>query len=136
MKYLSVLFMVCLTCTTHIQAQNKNKKEKINDDEQAKKSLPLQPDRKIHLQTSEGTWLNLDVSPDGKTIAFDMMGDLYLLPIAGGKATRLTKGMAYETHPKFSPDGRTLCFTSDSSGAENIWIMDVKTKSYTQITKD
>ena len=82
----------------------------------SKKPLPLMPERKIRLRTDEGTWISLDVSPDGKTLAFDLMGDLYTLPVEGGKATPLTSGLAYDTHPKFSPDGKKIAFTSDRSG--------------------
>lgn len=132
-----VLLFLCLLILPGIMlAQKKDKKDKDNTEDTSKQPLPLQPERKIRLQTDEGTWLNLDVSPDGETIAFDMMGDLYLLPIAGGQAERITHGMAYETHPKFSPDGAHLAFTSDSSGAENIWIIELATKEFTQITKD
>ncbi len=80
--------------------------------------------------------MNLDVSPDGQQIAFDLMGDLYLLPMAGGKAKRITKSIAYETHPRFSPDGKYLTFTSDKSGSENIWIVELATEEQTQVTKD
>src|ERR1700704_3920962 len=56
------------------------------------KDLPLKPKRSIRFTTTEGTWTSLDVSPDGKTIVFDMMGDLYTLPVGGGEATQVTKG--------------------------------------------
>ena len=59
------------------------------------KGLPLKPSRKIRLNTNEGTWMSLDVSPDGKSIVFDLLGDLYTIPITGGKATAITKGMAF-----------------------------------------
>jgi len=78
----------------------------------------------------------LDLSPDGKTIIFDMLGDLYTLPIAGGNATRLTDGMALDTNPRFSPDGKSIVFTSDRSGNDNVWTMNLSTKETSQITKD
>src|SRR5574343_194944 len=68
------------------------------------KDLPLKPEREIKFNTQEGTWMSVDVSPDGKTIAFDLMGDIYTMPIEGGKATTVTKGLAYDVHPRFSPD--------------------------------
>jgi len=88
--------------------------------------LPLEPERTLSFTTSEGSWISVDVSPDGGTIAFDLMGDLYTVSVEGGKATRITDGMAYDTHPRFSPDGRYLLFTSDRSGADNIWYMDLE----------
>jgi Tol biopolymer transport system component len=97
--------------------------------------LPLQPARTINLDTDEGTWISLDVSPDGGTIVFDLLGDLYTLPIAGGTATSLTRGMAFDAQPRFSPDGRQIVFTSDRDGADNVWSIDVQSKLTKQITK-
>lgn len=107
-------------------------------EKKATKELPLEPGRQIRLQTDEGTWISLDVSPDGKQIAFDMMGDIYMLPITGGKATPITTGMAFDTHPRFSPDGKSIVFTSDKSGSENIWTLDLTDEEAepNQITKD
>jgi Tol biopolymer transport system component len=98
--------------------------------------LPLQPERNIAFTTTEGTWMSVDISPDGSTLAFDLMGDLYTMPVSGGKATRLTHGLAFDTHPRYSPDGNCLLFTSDRSGAENVWYMDLETEETTQVTKD
>ena len=116
--------------------ENSTKKSDSTESKKATKELPLEPGRQLHLKTTEGTWLNLDVSPDGKQIAFDMMGDIYLLPIDGGKAKRITSSIAYETHPNFSPSGTHIAFTSDKSGSENAWIMNLETEEQTQITKD
>ena len=118
------------------QDEDKSSKEDSTKIKKATKELPLEPGRSLHLKTDEGTWLNLDVSPDGKQIAFDMMGDIYLLPIAGGKAKRITKSIAYETHPKFNPSGTHIAFISDKSGSDNTWIMDLSSEEQTQITKD
>ncbi|MGQ0642057.1 MAG: amidohydrolase family protein [Gemmatimonadaceae bacterium] len=81
--------------------------------------------RTISFTTDEGTWLSPDVSPDGRTIAFDMLGDIWLLPIAGGEARSLTKssGIALNFHTAFSPDGSKIAFISDRDGQENIWVM-------------
>src|SRR5579875_3193088 len=88
----------------------------------AAKSLPLQPERQIDFDTDEGTWLSLDVSPDGKTIIFELLGDIYTLPVSGGNAKPLLTGMAMETQPRFSPDGKEIAFLSDRDGSENLWI--------------
>jgi len=79
--------------------------------------------KKVVITTDEGTWMNLDVSPDGKTIVFDLLGDIYNLPIGGGKATLLAGGKAWEIQPRFSPDGKQISYTSDKDGGDNIWIM-------------
>jgi len=77
----------------------------------------------LRFETSEGTWMALDVSPDGRTIVFGLLGDLYTMPITGGRASRLTSGAAWDMQPHFSPDGQWIAFTSDRSGTENIWMM-------------
>jgi Tol biopolymer transport system component/imidazolonepropionase-like amidohydrolase len=100
------------------------------------KDLPLKPKRTIQFTTTEGTWTSLDVSPDGKTLVFDMMGDLFTLPITGGKATALTQGIAFDSHPRWSPDGKKILFSSDRSGAENIWWIDLEKKDTFQVTKE
>ena len=64
------------------------------------------------MTTDEGTWLSLDVSPDGKTIIFDLLGDLYSIPFAGGEAKKITTGMGFNNQPRYSPDGRWLATTS------------------------
>ena len=97
--------------------------------------LPLKPTRTISFTTDEGTWLSLDVSPDGRTIVFDLVGDLYTLPLAGGQATRITDGMAFDAQPRFSPDGKTIVFVSDRSGAENLWLADADGSNARALTK-
>ncbi|MFV8755856.1 amidohydrolase family protein [Nannocystaceae bacterium ST9] len=77
------------------------------------------------IDTTTGTWMNLDVSPDGQTIVFDLLGDLYALPIAGGDAVSLTSGIAWDMQPRFSPDGEWLAFTSDRGGGDNLWVMPI-----------
>ncbi len=86
--------------------------------------------------TDEGTWMNLDVSPDGKTIVFDLMGDIYSIPINGGKATPLRTGIPFEVQPHFSPDGKKIAFTSDAGGGDNIWVMNTDGSDAKQITKE
>ena len=80
--------------------------------------------------------MSLDVRPDGKEITFDLLGDVYVLPIEGGKAKRLIGDLSFESHPKYSPDGKMLVMTSDRSGGENIWTYDIDSSEWFQITKD
>lgn len=86
--------------------------------------------------TDEGTWMNLDVSPDGKTIVFDLMGDIYSMPITGGKATALRTGIPFEVQPHFSPNGKKIAFTSDAGGGDNIWVMNIDGSDAEQVTKE
>lgn len=86
--------------------------------------------------TTEGTWMNLDVSPDGQTIVFDMLGDIYTIPVSGGKAKALRTGIAFEVQPRFSPDGKHISFTSDAGGGDNIWVMNANGNDAKQITKE
>lgn len=86
--------------------------------------------------TNEGTWMNLDVSPDGKTIVFDLLGDIYAMPITGGEAKVLRGGLPFEVQPRFSPDGRKILFTSDAGGGDNIWTMNPDGTNAVQVTKE
>lgn len=83
--------------------------------------LPLAPLKTVSITTDEGTWMSLDVSPDGKTIAFELLGNLFTVPIGGGRARQLTEGPAWNERPQYSPDGRTLYYTSDQSGYNEVW---------------
>jgi imidazolonepropionase-like amidohydrolase/Tol biopolymer transport system component len=97
---------------------------------------PLGPSKTLSFETSEGTWLNVDVSPDGGTLVFDLLGDLYTLPVAGGRATRLTSGAQFDFQPRFSPDGRSIAFISDRDGVQNIWLMDADGGNPRQVSRE
>ncbi|MCQ8877150.1 amidohydrolase family protein [Pseudoalteromonas shioyasakiensis] len=88
------------------------------------------------INVSQGTWMNVDVSPDGETIVFDLLGDIYTMPINGGKATQLTSDIAWQMQPRFSPDGKRIAFTSDQGGGDNIWVMDVDGENQTAVTDE
>ena len=81
------------------------------------------PLSKIDINVIEGTWMNINVSPDGEHIVFDLLGDIYQIPIAGGEAKPLAQGIAWQMQPVYSPDGKYIAFTSDEDGGDNIWIM-------------
>ncbi|SFP67312.1 amidohydrolase family protein [Sphingomonas rubra] len=92
--------------------------------------------RQVPIRTSEGSWMDLDVHPDGRLVAFALLGDLYTMPITGGTPTRIAEGLAWEVQPRFSPDGRRIAFTSDRGGGDNIWIMNVDGSDKRQVTTE
>src|SRR6185369_4329896 len=87
-------------------------------------NAPPGPSAEVTIDTAQGTWMSLDVSPDGKEIVFDLLGDLYTIPVGGGEAKALTHDIAYQMQPRFSPDGKQIAFTSDQGGGDNVWVMD------------
>jgi imidazolonepropionase-like amidohydrolase/Tol biopolymer transport system component len=116
------IFVIALTTIHMPLAQTRAQNDKAAADAVKNKGLPLVTERPLAFTTSEATWLSLDLSPDGKTIVFELLGDLYTLAITGGEATRITSGQAYDMQPAFSPDGKKLVFISDRNGSENVWI--------------
>lgn len=94
------------------------------------------PTKSVSFSTDEGTWMNLDVSPDGKEIVFDLLGDIYKMPINGGKATILAGGSAFEVQPRFSPNGKIISYTSDKDGGDNIWVMNTDGSKKRSVTKE
>ncbi len=97
---------------------------------------PEAPGRTQTIDVREGTWMNLDVSPDGTEIAFDLLGDIYVIPIRGGEARALTTSLAWDMQPRYSPDGKWIAFTSDKGGGDNIWVMPADGGEATQVTKE
>ncbi len=97
---------------------------------------PLGPTEKVEFDTSEGTWMNVDASPDGSDIVFDLLGDIYVMPIDGGTATRITSGPAFDMQPRFSPDGKRIAFATDRNGTTNIWTMERDGKNAKQVSRD
>ncbi len=107
-----------------------------DDDPGKEEKLPIEPKRTVEFTTREGTWLSLDVSPGGTTIVFELLGDLYTLPIEGGEATPITEGMAFDSQPRYSPDGEWIAFLSDRDGSENLWIARNDGSDPRKLTKD
>ncbi len=116
------LLLLILSTSYRPLAQTRAQNDKAAADAVKNKGLPLLTERSLSFTTSEATWLSLDLSPDGKTIVFELLGDLYTLPVGGGEATRVTSGQGYDMQPAFSPDGKKLVFVSDRNGSENLWM--------------
>lgn len=106
-----LLSIGCLSC-----AQNKSTVE-LKDDEKL-----------IEFTTDRFTLPNLHVTPDGKNIIFDVLGDIYQAPIGGGKAKVLLQDNHWKRAGKLSPDGKTLAYVSDETGEFQVWTMGIDTK--------
>ncbi|PQA86505.1 amidohydrolase family protein [Hyphococcus luteus] len=130
MKKTIGLFAVLAFAPGVLAAQDEKKDEKWDV------SAPPLETRDVAIDVEEGTWMSLDVSPDGRTVAFDLLGDIYVIPMAGGEARPIASGMAWEIQPRFSPDGDKIAFTSDRGGGDNIWIMNADGSDKRQVTKE
>ena len=97
---------------------------------------PPGPSHDATIDVTEGTWMSLDVSPDGREIVFDLLGDIYVMPISGGEARAIASGVAWDMQPKFSPDGRSIAFTSDRGGGDNLWVMDRDGSNARQVSNE
>jgi len=93
------------------------------------------PETILEYTATQGTWISVDVSPDGRFIAFDLLGHLYEMPVGGGRARRLTEGRAWNMFPRYSPDGARIAFTSDRSGKNALWVMRRGGDSLVQVSK-
>ena len=116
-----------------VQAQDAKPEDK--KDEKKEEGLPLKAEGKISFTTDEGTWMSLDLSPDGQTIVFDLVGDIYTLAINGGEAKKIIGDMSFESQPKFSPDGKQIVFISDRTGGENLYVCQPDGSEIKPITK-
>ena len=125
-----IVAIVSLFIISFINAQEKKDAKKWNVNN------PEGPYKEVSFIVNEGTWMNVDVSPDGKEIVFDLLGDIYSIPVAGGEAKLLHGGHAFEVQPRFSPDGMKILFTSDAGGGDNIWVMNRDGSEAKQITKE
>ncbi|MDD8060599.1 amidohydrolase family protein [Shewanella metallivivens] len=110
-------------------AEDEKAKWQVNAPEKA-------PLTKIDINVTEGTWMNVNVSPDGKHIVFDLLGDIYQMPISGGEAKPLAQGIAWQMQPVYSPDGKYIAFTSDEDGGDNIWVMNADGSNPHPVTKE
>jgi len=126
-----ILYSLCLIALCNISFSQKDKKKWDVSDPEGTWNW-----KEVNFTTDEGTWMSLDVSPDGQTIIFDMLGDIYKMPISGGKAKVLRSGVPWEVQPRFSPDGAKILFTSDAGGGDNIWTMNADGSDATQVTKE
>ena len=142
---LAVLCFAAISSPGFRQEPAKGEEKAASKKEEKKRSLPLATTRKIEFTTDEATWLALDVAPDGKSIVFELLGDLYTLPIEGGEAKRLALSdtaqkdgdtPAFDSQPRFSPDGKWIAFLSDRDGNDNVWYAKTDGTEPKQLTRD
>ena len=126
----SALLASVIAMPSHAQAEEAKDKKKWDVNH------PPGVAKTVNIDTTTGTWLSVDVSPDGKQIVFDLLGDLYLLPINGGEAKPLTHSIAWEMQARFSPDGKQLAYLSDEGGGDNIWVMNIDGSQPRAVTKE
>jgi Tol biopolymer transport system component len=131
-----LVILLAVTLAPPLMASKAGRAEAKAAEKRKEEPLPLTPTRKVEFTTGEGTWLSLDVSPDGKAIIFELVGDLYTIPFTGGEATKVTKGMGFNSQPRYSPDGKKIAFISDQGGAENVWISNVDGSNPRQLSQD
>ena len=136
MRHIAAALLAGAACiATPLAAQTKGKDAKADDkwSVEAPKGAVI---KQVPIKTDEGTWMDVDVSPDGRTLAFTLLGDIYTMPITGGTPTRIAEGLAWDVHPRFSPDGTRIAFTSDRGGGDNIWVMNTDGSDKRQVTKE
>jgi imidazolonepropionase-like amidohydrolase/Tol biopolymer transport system component len=136
MRHFTAVLLAGAACiATPLAAQTKGKDAKADDkwSVEAPKGATI---KQVPIKTDEGTWMDVDVSPDGQTLAFTLLGDIYTMPIAGGTPKRIAEGLAWDVHPRFSPDGTRIAFTSDRGGGDNIWVMNTDGSDKRQVTKE
>ncbi len=132
MKKFFVLLIVCVGLVP-LRGQER---QAPDDTAKPAEGFTLKTAETIEFTTDEVTWMQVDVSPDGRTILFDLLGDLYTMPVGGGEATRIMGGLSFESQPTWSPDGKTIAFLTDRTGVENLWIADADGANPRAVSKD
>ena len=133
MKRSLCLLAVGVLCLPSLHGQER---QAADDTTKPAEGFTLKTAETIAFTTDEVTWMQVDISPDGRSILFDLLGDLYTMPISGGDATRIMGGLSFESQPTWSPDGKTIAFLTDRSGVENLWIADADGSSPRAVSKD
>jgi len=128
--------LVCSACAVSLTPLVGQEPAEQDRPGQARQELVLQTAETLEFDTDEVTWMSLDVSPDGRTIAFELLGDLFTMPIGGGRATRIVGGLSFESQPAYSPDGTAIAFLSDRTGVENLWIANADGTNPRAVTRD
>ena len=83
----------------------------------------------------EATNASASVSPDGASVVFDLLNMLWIVPVAGGAASRLTEVVQEATEPDFSPDGRRIVFQSYQDGNFHLFLIGADGTGLTRLTE-
>ncbi|MEO8276205.1 MAG: amidohydrolase family protein [Thermoanaerobaculia bacterium] len=118
------------------KGKGKDKDKEKDDKPKWDVSKPPGPHHDVAIDVDEGTWMAVDIAPDGRDIVFDLLGDIYTMPAAGGEAKAIAAGVSWDWQPRFSPDGKWIAFTSDRAGGDNIWIMKRDGSDPQQVSKE
>lgn len=134
----SFAILLCL-CAQFTWADNDKSSDKTTTEEEKTKwsvNAPQGKFKTVNIDVRSGTWMNVDLSPDGKTLVFDLLGDIYTMPSIGGEAIPLMTDIAWQMQPRFSPDGKYIAFTSDEDGGDNLWVMNADGSNAKAVTSE
>ena len=133
MKRTLAMLTLCMLLAAAPSGQDRQAQD---DTAKPAEGFTLKTAETITFSTDEVTWMQVDVSPNGQTILFDLLGDLYTMPVAGGEAKRIMGGLSFESQPTWSPDGKTIAFLTDRTGVENLWLADADGSNPRAVSKD
>src|SRR6185312_11002694 len=101
----------------------------------ASSAQPNPAPQHVTITVHEGTSMAVSVSPDGKMLAMDLQGSIYVLPAGGGEARRVTDILNDARQPQWSPDGKNIIFFGYRAGGYDLWEVGVDGSNQHQLTE-